>query len=36
VSEAEAIRKRWPEWARRDPYYNPNLTLNAEDFSVRQ
>jgi O-antigen biosynthesis protein len=36
VSEAEAIRKRWPDWARRDPYYNPNLTLNAEDFSVRQ
>jgi GT2 family glycosyltransferase len=36
VSESETIRKRWPEWARRDPYYNPNLTLSAEDFSVRQ
>ena len=36
VSEAETIRKRWPEWARRDPYYNPNLTRSAEDFSVRQ
>ena len=36
VSESETIRKRWPEFARRDPYYNPNLTLSAEDFSVRQ
>ena len=36
TSESEAIRARWPEWSRRDPYYNPNLTLNAEDFSVRQ
>jgi len=36
VSESETIRKRWPEWARRDPYYNPNLTRDAEDFSVRQ
>ena len=35
LSESESIRKRWPEWARRDPYYNPNLTLEAEDFSVR-
>ncbi|HEV8020499.1 MAG TPA: glycosyltransferase family 2 protein, partial [Candidatus Lustribacter sp.] len=35
VSEADAIRTRWPEWARRDPYYNPNLTLDAEDFSFR-
>jgi GT2 family glycosyltransferase len=34
-TESETIRQRWPEWARRDPYYNPNLTLDAEDFSVR-
>jgi len=36
VSESETLRKRWPEWSRRDPYYNPNLTLDAEDFSVRR
>ena len=36
VRESGEIRKRWPEWSRRDPYYNPNLTLGAEDFSVRQ
>jgi GT2 family glycosyltransferase len=35
TAESDAIRKRWPQWARRDPYYNPNLTLNAEDFSIR-
>jgi len=35
VSESQAIRERWPEWARRDPYYNPNLTTTAEDFSLR-
>ena len=35
LNESEMIRKRWPEWSRRDPYYNPNLTLDAEDFSVR-
>jgi GT2 family glycosyltransferase len=36
TSEAEAIRRRWPQWVRRDPYYNPNLTRDAEDFSVRR
>ena len=35
VSESETLRERWPEWSRRDPYYNPNLTVEAEDFSVR-
>jgi O-antigen biosynthesis protein len=35
VSESEMFRTRWSEWARRDPYYNPNLTVTAEDFSVR-
>lgn len=35
IGEAEAIRRRWTDWARRDPYYNPNLTRDAEDFSVR-
>jgi GT2 family glycosyltransferase len=34
-AESDTIRKRWPEWAWRDPYYNPNLTLDAEDFSIR-
>jgi GT2 family glycosyltransferase len=32
--ESEALRRRWPELAARDPYYNPNLTLSAEDYSV--
>jgi GT2 family glycosyltransferase len=33
-AESEELRRRWPEWAALDPYYNPNLTLSAEDFSV--
>ncbi|BDE07673.1 hypothetical protein WPS_29490 [Vulcanimicrobium alpinum] len=35
MEEVEAIRTRWPEFARRDPYYNPNLTADAEDFGLR-
>ena len=34
-AESEIIRERWPALTRRDPYYNPNLTLQAEDYSVR-
>ncbi len=34
--ESELFRTRWPEWSARDPYYNPNLTLAAEDFSIRR
>jgi GT2 family glycosyltransferase len=33
--ESETLRRRWPELAARDPYYHPNLTLAAEDFSVK-
>ncbi len=35
MQEVETIRARWPEWAVRDPYYNPNLTADAEDFGLR-
>jgi hypothetical protein len=35
MEEVTAIRKRWPVWSARDPYYNPNLTVAAEDFSIR-
>jgi hypothetical protein len=35
MDEVAAIRKRWPAWAARDPYYNPNLTVDAEDFGLR-
>lgn len=35
-SEVETFRKRWEEiLAAGDPYYNPNLTLLASDFSLR-
>ncbi len=29
------LRRRWPQWSLRDPYYNPNLTVDAEDFGLR-
>jgi GT2 family glycosyltransferase len=35
MEEVGAIRRRWPDWASRDPYYNPNLTVDAEDFGLR-
>jgi len=35
MEEVGTIRKRWPRWAARDPYYNPNLTADAEDFGLR-
>ncbi len=36
-SEIETFEKRWPEILRDgDPYYNPNLTLESQDFSLRR
>jgi O-antigen biosynthesis protein len=35
MQEVGTIRGRWPAWAVRDPYYNPNLTADAEDFGLR-
>ena len=35
MEEVETIRKRWPLWAASDPYYNPNLTIDAEDYGLR-
>jgi O-antigen biosynthesis protein len=35
MREVAMIRERWPEISVRDPYYNPNLTVDAEDFAIR-
>ncbi len=36
-SEIATFEKRWPEILRDgDPYYNPNLTLESQDFSLRR
>jgi GT2 family glycosyltransferase len=35
MEEVGAIRRRWPQWSTRDPYYNPNLTVDAEDFGLQ-
>ncbi|MEG2821920.1 MAG: glycosyltransferase family 2 protein [Lachnospiraceae bacterium] len=36
-SEIELFKKRWPEILKKgDPFYNPNLTLESQDFSLRR
>jgi GT2 family glycosyltransferase len=32
--ECEVMQARWPSVIARDPYYNPNLTLQREDYSL--
>jgi GT2 family glycosyltransferase len=34
LGECEYMKKRWPEVIARDPYYNPNLTLEREDCGL--
>jgi len=36
VAGCEAMRARWRDLLDSDPYYSPNLTRTAEDYSVRQ
>jgi len=33
--EIEFMKKKWGEKLLKDPYYNPNLTLDKEDFSIK-
>ena len=34
--ECEMVRKKWKHVLERgDPFYSPNLTLDAENFSIR-
>jgi GT2 family glycosyltransferase len=34
-AEVAAMRSKWSEVIAHDPYYNPNLTRNDEDYSLR-
>ena len=34
--ETEALRRKWRHVIDRDPFYNPNLTVTAENFSLRR
>ena len=35
--EIAVFEKRWPDILRTgDPYYNPNLTLDSQDFSLKR
>jgi len=33
--EATYMKDRWGEWIENDPYYNPHLTRQKEDFALR-
>ena len=36
-SEVQRFRERWEKQLKEgDPYYNPNLTLERADFSIKQ
>lgn len=36
AGSAQRLRAKWPEaFEKPDPYYNPNLTLKATDYSIR-
>ena len=35
MEEIAFVRQRWPGPSLRDPFYSPNLTVDAEDFSLR-
>jgi len=35
LAEREYMQKKWKSVIENDPFYNPNLTRNREDFSVR-
>ena len=34
--ERQALQQRWPAWIARDPYYNPNLTLDSDDLALAE
>jgi len=34
VREIRYVHQRWPDQMARDPYYNPNLSVEREDYSV--
>lgn len=35
VKEVNRFRKKWMKYVEHDPCYNPNLTLGAENFSIK-
>jgi O-antigen biosynthesis protein len=36
VKEMKAFQAKWKRYIEADPFYNPNLTQSAEDFSLRK
>lgn len=35
AEETTFLKEKWGDVLKKDPYYNPNLTLDREDFSIR-
>jgi glycosyltransferase involved in cell wall biosynthesis len=35
LQEAEYMMQRWQKWMTCDPHYNPNLTIDRQDYSIR-
>lgn len=33
-AEHLSLRTRWPAWLERDPFYNPNLSLDTDNFAL--
>jgi GT2 family glycosyltransferase len=36
IREMKAFQAKWKRYVDADPFYNPNLTRSAEDFSFRK
>ena len=34
IGEINRLKRIWPEYIARDPFYSPNLTLAKNDFSI--
>ena len=34
--ELERFQKKWAEWLKSDPQYNPNLSMHHNDYSIRR
>lgn len=35
-AETDWMRQRWADWMKRDPYYSPNLTIQHQDYRLRE
>lgn len=36
LQEADYMMQRWQKWMTCDPHYSPNLTIDSQDYSIRE